>query len=114
MTESVPSGWELTSVSCNDGDSTGNPDTATASINLGETEAVICTFTNCILDLALETETVNDSRLFEACGSIAAGNDFRIGAAGEVQLRARSAIRILAGFSVAIGGQVTFDVDPAL
>lgn len=114
VTESVPSGWELTSVSCNDGDSTGNPDTATASINLGETEAVICTFTNCILDLALETETVNDSRLFEACGSIAAGNDFRIGAAGEVQLRARSAIRILAGFSVAIGGQVTFDVDPAL
>jgi hypothetical protein len=45
-TETVPSGWALTSISCSDGDSTGNTGTATATFNVSAGEDVTCTFTN--------------------------------------------------------------------
>ena len=45
-TETVPSGWDLTSIVCDDSNSTGNVGTATATFNLDPGEIVKCTFTN--------------------------------------------------------------------
>jgi len=45
-TESVPDGWTLTSISCDDENSTGNTESATATFNVEEGETVTCTFTN--------------------------------------------------------------------
>jgi len=44
-TEIVPSGWDLTSISCSD-DSQGSLENATATINLQAGEELTCTFTN--------------------------------------------------------------------
>jgi len=47
--ELAPDGWHLTSVVCEDnigGDSTGNPDSGIASIDLAAGETVTCTFSN--------------------------------------------------------------------
>lgn len=114
ITETVPSGYELTSVSCNDGDSTGDTGTATATVQLAETEAVICTFTNCILDLVLESRTVETTELFEACDALSAGNGFRVGPTGNATLQARNSIVLNPGFSVAVGGVLSVEVDPGL
>ncbi|NEZ02526.1 hypothetical protein G4Y73_00010, partial [Wenzhouxiangella sp. XN201] len=45
-TETVPAGWDLTSIVCDDSDSTGNIGTATATFNVSADEAVRCVFTN--------------------------------------------------------------------
>ncbi|MDT8450327.1 MAG: ice-binding family protein, partial [Wenzhouxiangellaceae bacterium] len=45
-TESVPAGWELTDIVCNDDDSTGDLGTATANFVLDAGEAVTCVFIN--------------------------------------------------------------------
>src|SRR3989441_12743249 len=45
-TETVPVGWALTSISCDDTNSTGNVGTATATFNAEAGETVTCTFTN--------------------------------------------------------------------
>src|SRR3989454_871134 len=45
-TETVPAGWVLTSISCDDTNSTGNVGTATATFNAEAGETVTCTFTN--------------------------------------------------------------------
>jgi len=45
-TETVPAGWDLTSVVCDDGNSSGNAGTATASFVLDPGETVTCVFTN--------------------------------------------------------------------
>ena len=45
-TETVPTGWDLTDISCDDGNSTGNEGNATASFNVEAGETVTCTFTN--------------------------------------------------------------------
>ena len=44
VTETVPSGWDLTDISCSDGDSSGAAGTATYNVDPGE--QVTCTFTN--------------------------------------------------------------------
>ncbi|HEY1267653.1 MAG TPA: kelch repeat-containing protein [Candidatus Binatia bacterium] len=44
--ETVPAGWVLTSIVCDDSDSTGNVNTATATFNVAIGENVTCTFTN--------------------------------------------------------------------
>ena len=44
--ETVPAGWSLTDISCDDDDSSGNIGTATASFNVAAGETVTCTFTN--------------------------------------------------------------------
>ena len=46
VTETVPSGWDLPDIVPDDGNSTGNPGTATATINLEAGERVTVTFTN--------------------------------------------------------------------
>ncbi|MDH3707021.1 MAG: hypothetical protein OES57_13205, partial [Acidimicrobiia bacterium] len=43
-TETVPAGWDLTDISCDDNDSTGTAATATFNVQPGED--VVCTFTN--------------------------------------------------------------------
>ncbi len=45
-TETVPDGWDLTIVDCDDLNSTGDPSTATATFNVEPGEDVECTFTN--------------------------------------------------------------------
>jgi len=44
--EAVPSGWDLTSIECDDTDSTGDLNTKTAAFRLNAGETVKCTFTN--------------------------------------------------------------------
>jgi len=46
LTESVPAGWELTDIICNDADSTGDIGTATANFVLEAGETVTCVFIN--------------------------------------------------------------------
>lgn len=46
VTETVPSGWDMTSIVPDDGNSTGDPGTATATISLEAGETVTVTFTN--------------------------------------------------------------------
>lgn len=43
-TELVPAGWTLGSITCDDGDSTGNLVTKTATFNVSANEVVTCTF----------------------------------------------------------------------
>ena len=45
-TEAVPTGWDLTSIVCDDPGSTGNVGTATATFNVVAGQTVTCTFTN--------------------------------------------------------------------
>ena len=45
-TELLPAGWDLASIVCDDDDSTGDIATATASFQVGVSEAVRCVFTN--------------------------------------------------------------------
>ncbi|MBU1188141.1 MAG: DUF11 domain-containing protein, partial [Gammaproteobacteria bacterium] len=45
-TETLPAGWTLTSISCDDGNSSGNVNTATANFVLDAGETVTCTFLN--------------------------------------------------------------------
>ena len=44
--ETVPAGWSLTDISCDDDDSSGNIGTATATFNVAAGETVTCIFTN--------------------------------------------------------------------
>ena len=46
VTESVPAGWELTSITCSDADSSGDIATATASFVIDAGETVTCVFIN--------------------------------------------------------------------
>lgn len=45
-TEIVPNGWELTKITCDDANSSGDVNTATATFVLDPGETVTCTFTN--------------------------------------------------------------------
>ena len=46
ITEALPGGYTVTDITCGDNDSTGNPFSRTATINLQAGEAVTCTFRN--------------------------------------------------------------------
>jgi len=56
---SIPAGWNLTSIVCNDpdGGTTTDLGTATASIDLGADEGIVCTFTNGTLSVETATGT---------------------------------------------------------
>jgi hypothetical protein len=47
-TENVAGGWDLSSINCNDSDSSGNTTTATATFKLQAGENVKCTFNNAV------------------------------------------------------------------
>jgi hypothetical protein len=60
-TELVPAGWELTSIVCNDTDSSGDTGTATATFDLDAGEVVKCTFTDTKLGkIIVEKQTIPD------------------------------------------------------
>lgn len=66
--EATSSGWVLESISCDDGDSSGNLDTRTATFNLDVDETVTCTFTNNktpLLTVIKELLPSNDPGLFD-------------------------------------------------
>ncbi len=46
VSETVPAGWDLTSIACDDTDSTGDVASATATFHVSPGETVTCTFTN--------------------------------------------------------------------
>jgi hypothetical protein len=56
--ESVPADWELTDIVCNDEDSTGDIETATASFVVGAGETVTCVFLNAALTSTDGTITI--------------------------------------------------------
>jgi hypothetical protein len=115
-TESVPVGWDLTSISCDDGDSTGDLATGTASFVVDAGETVTCVFTNSTGCTALELTgaTVTTSVLYEGCPSITAGPDFTIASPGAVTFRAAEWIALRNGFSVGSGARFTAQIDPSL
>jgi len=74
--EAVPAGWDLTAIACDDGDSTGDLATATATFNLAAGETVTCVFTNTQRgSIIVEKQTVPDGAtdVFNFSGD-AAGN----------------------------------------
>ncbi|MDX1748342.1 MAG: hypothetical protein R3324_20595, partial [Halobacteriales archaeon] len=109
-----PSNWELRSIVCNDGNSTGSTGTATATYEIAEGESVTCTFTNCILQLDLASRTVTGTEIQVACDEITAGNGFQVASTGSLTLRARNRVVLTDGFSVAEGGALTVEIDSAL
>jgi hypothetical protein len=62
-TEAVPNGWDLTNISCDDANSTGNTGTAKATFILDPGETVTCTFSNRQRGTATVIKTVNGAAL---------------------------------------------------
>jgi subtilisin family serine protease len=111
-TETVPGGWSLLSIQCDDGDSTGNVGTATASFNVATDETVTCVFTNCddsISTVDLSGVTVTGTETFEACDTLTADN-FEVQGTGNARFRAGNKIVLENGFSVASGGVFTAEI----
>ena len=71
-TETVPAGWDLQSIVCDDANSTGNTSTATATFNVEPGEDVKCTFTN------RERSMVNLIKTFSGAVNSALDFDFAI------------------------------------
>jgi uncharacterized cupredoxin-like copper-binding protein len=72
-TETVPAGWDLTSVVCDDGDSTGDAGTATASFEVEPGETVTCVFTNTKRgEIIIEKQTLpnGDPQSFSFAGDV--------------------------------------------
>jgi hypothetical protein len=71
-TETVPPGWDLTSIVCNDTDSSGDTGTGTATFDLDAGEVVKCTFTDTKLGkIIVEKQTIpdGDPQLFTFTGN---------------------------------------------
>ncbi|MDH3255020.1 MAG: hypothetical protein OEM62_08525, partial [Acidobacteriota bacterium] len=120
-----PANWELTSIACDDPDSTGSLPAATASfaLSVADIEAqsttaptITCTFANCILDLVLTGEIVTGVRSYEACDTITATAFTVASDAGstDVTFRARTAVVLGEGFIVEAGTSFTATIDPGL
>jgi len=63
-TETVPPGWDLTNIVCNDTDSDGDTGTGTATFDLDAGETVKCTFTDTKLGtIVVEKQTIPDGDL---------------------------------------------------
>ena len=73
-TEVAAAGFVLTSITCDDSNSTGNVETATATFNLEAGETVTCTFTNTKKMMS----KVTDSSLCEFDVDPADGDQFRL------------------------------------
>jgi hypothetical protein len=115
-TETVPPGWERISIECDDGDSTGNPATATASFVVDAGETVTCVFTNssACAPLVLSGDTVTTTALYQGCPSITAGPDFTVASPGDVTFEAGEWIALRNGFSVETGAAFTAAIDRSL
>ena len=72
-TETVPAGWDLTGISCDDANSFGSVGTGTATFNLEPGETVKCTFTNTKrgnIVIAKVTDPANDPASFVFTGDV--------------------------------------------
>jgi subtilisin family serine protease len=111
-TETVPAGWSLFEIECNDSDSTGNIGTATATFNVAADETVTCIFTNCSdsqSTIDLSGVTVTGTETFVACDTLTA-DTFVVESTGDAYFRAGSRITLENGFSVASGGVFTAEI----
>ena len=61
-TEIVPAGWDLTSIVCDDGNSSGDVDSATATFNAEAGEIVTCVFTNTEHDPSITVEKATNGQ----------------------------------------------------
>jgi hypothetical protein len=121
-TMSAPVGWSLTSITCDDTDSTGDVDTATATFHLQGGESTVCTFAvsqragacGYPEDVHLASHTVTTSAEWVACNSITAGEGFVVDAGGDAVLRAGTTVSLAIGVVVSSGGGLTAIVDPTL
>ena len=74
-TEAAAAGWHLTSIVCDDANSTGSAGTRTATFNVEAGETVTCTFTNTKLGtITIEKQTLpdGDSQTFNFTGEMLA------------------------------------------
>ena len=72
--ETVPDGWDLTGIECDDGNSSGDTGTATATINVEAGETVKWTFTNTKAGaIVIEKQTLpdGDPATFDFAGDVA-------------------------------------------
>jgi hypothetical protein len=99
-------------IDCDDGDRSGNTETATATFQLQPDETVTCVFADCILDLVLSGETVGAPATYEACDTITAASDFTV--ASDTVFRAANLIVLGDGFSVTGGASFTAEIAPDL
>jgi hypothetical protein len=85
--ETVPSGWDLTSIVCDDDNSSGDVNTGTATFQLEAGETVKCTFTNTrqpgtiIVEKQTDPDGAPDSFTFsgDAAGTISDGGQIVVG-----------------------------------
>jgi hypothetical protein len=130
--QTVPAGWTLEGIECNDGDSTGTGNVASYRVSGGE--SVTCTFTNCkdlvhvtgvflgvgtvvTLDacdtlLADEMEVdFNSNVTFRAGNEIILGNSMVVIGPSQLTVEAGNSIVLRNGFSVPPGVQFTARID---
>jgi hypothetical protein len=69
-TESVPAGWQLTGITCDDANSTGDLATSTATFHLEAGETVKCTFTNDPLPSIAVDKVATPASIAEPGGNI--------------------------------------------
>jgi hypothetical protein len=110
--ETVPPGWTLIGIRCDDDDSSGSLDNATATFNLSASESVSCVFTNCadthsIVDLS--GQTITGTEAHSACDTLTA-ESVTVTSTGNLRLQAGRRIVLGSGFSVGQGGSLTADV----
>jgi subtilisin family serine protease len=109
-TETVPSGWSLISIQCDDTDSTGDVGTATATFQVAAAETVNCVFTNCSDTVGstvnISGETVTGTETFEACDTLTVDTTTVTGT-GDLLLSAGNTVVIENGTSVLAGGDLT-------
>lgn len=109
-TETVPSGWVLQSIECDDSNSAGDPTTATATVQLDGAETVTCLFANCATSvMSLKTIegvtfTGPEAESEVACDTLAAGGVTITGTAN-VSFQAGRRINLGDGFRVLSGGK---------
>jgi hypothetical protein len=111
-TETVPGGWTLLAITCDDDDSTGTVGTATASVNVAADETVTCVFTNCDTTLStidLSGVNVTGDETYEACDTLTADN-FTIQGTGSAHFRAGNAIVLENGFAALSGSEFTAEI----
>jgi hypothetical protein len=116
VTETVPSGWQLSSIECNDSNSSGDIPSATASFILAKDETVTCVFTNTSTCTALElnNDTVTTTESYSGCPSVTIGPAWIVASPGAVSVQASQWISIGSGFSVELGSSFAAGIDPDL
>jgi hypothetical protein len=72
-TETVPSGWDVDSITCDDGDSTGDRNSAKATFRLAAGETVTCTFSDAkrgTIVVKKKTDPVGSAGSFSFSGAV--------------------------------------------